>query len=405
MNLAAVLLTTSLTLSAVRPDLPIIHAPDQNRPASGWDAPGLPRVFFCGEAVPLHEEMVARRLVAVLARHADRGEVLGQLRQRAESFFPIIEPILAKHHIPKDFKYLPLVESALHGRAVSAKGAVGYWQLMPATARELGLHVTPRYDERTDLRKSTEAACRYLRFLHNRFGSWTLAAAAYNIGIGSLLSNIRRQQQRDYYYLRLNAETGQYLYRILAFKELFTNDRTYRDFLPRQTMARLEQPVNANAADAAAEDVLLSETLLDTETRAIADAPAPIETETETDAVRPANVVLPNAAAVFAGGIKATLREAGKLTRGQTWVFDLTRDGLANAETAAEGDRIYAVVEDIDLKTNRIYFRAETLFSRTEQQTYQLALAAVDAKTGRVGLSLADLAEGKPGLVLTWKVL
>ena len=102
----------------------------------------LPPVYFCGESVPLHEEAVARRLVKALVSNTSQNQTLYLIWQRAAVFFPVIEPILARHHIPMDFKYLPLVESALTGMAVSPKGAVGYWQFMPGTARELGLSIT-----------------------------------------------------------------------------------------------------------------------------------------------------------------------------------------------------------------------------------------------------------------------
>lgn len=103
--------------------------------------PVLPPVYFCGESVPLHEEAVARRLVSALVTNTHKNQALYRIRQRAATFFPIIEPILARHRIPSDFKYLPLVESALTGFAVSSRGAVGYWQFMPETARELGLTI------------------------------------------------------------------------------------------------------------------------------------------------------------------------------------------------------------------------------------------------------------------------
>ena len=129
-----------LPLSANRP---LTH---QNSLHSPFD-PGLtrllPSVYFCGESVPLHEESVARRLVSALAHNTAQNQAIYRMRQRAAVFFPIIEPILLKHNIPLDFKYLPLVESALTGMAVSPKGAVGYWQFMPATARELGLIIEP----------------------------------------------------------------------------------------------------------------------------------------------------------------------------------------------------------------------------------------------------------------------
>lgn len=364
--------------------------------------PPLPPVYFCGESVPLHEGIIARRLVSALASSDLENHALYRIRQRAATFFPVIEPILVLHHIPLDFKYLPLVESALKGSAVSPKGAVGYWQFMPATARELGLSTHPGHDERRNLVKSTHAACRYLNYLHNQLGSWTLAAAAYNNGIGALLGNIHRQRQRDYYFLRLNAETGKYLYRILAFKELFSNYRLYRNIISSPLMALLSKPLTPEPQQES-DDVLLPETVVTDATRSATEMPIQ-----ELQAVADeqfADIPVPNAADMFRGGIKAKLTEAADVQRGQVWVFHLTRDGMAGGKEVDEGDILYAVVEDVDLETNKLYLRADRLYSAAEKHTYNLALMAVDASTGRVGINLADVDRVKAGWILTWKAL
>lgn len=364
----------------------------------------LPPVYFCGESVPVHEEVVARRLVSALVRNTNQNEAVLRIRQRAAIFFPVIEPILAHHGIPLDFKYLPLVESALQGFAVSPRGAAGYWQFMPATARELGLSIGNGVDERRHLTKSTHAACRYLRYLYNRLGSWTLAAAAYNNGIGALLSNIRRQQQRDYYYLRLNAETGKYLYRILAFKELFANYRLYKNLIPERMMANLVAPLGTmGEADFSDDEVLIPEIVMNDATKEAVSAP--INESLPTTKGQTNDIPLPNAAAVFRGGIKARLVEPSGLQRGQVWVFHLTRDGIAGGREVEEGDVLYAVVEDIDTKTNKVYLRSEKLYSPAERETYGLALSAVDASTGRIGIKLSELSRLQAGWILTWKAL
>lgn len=362
----------------------------------------LPPVYFCGESVPIHEEVVARRLVSALVRNTTRNQALLRIRQRASVFFPVIEPILARHGIPLDFKYLPLVESALQGFAVSPRGAAGYWQFMPATARELGLTIGNGTDERQHLVKSTNAACRYLRYLYTRLGSWTLAAAAYNNGIGALLTNIRRQQQRDYYYLRLNAETGKYLYRILAFKELFSNYRSYKNLIPDQMLASLEEPLGS-IRGIQSDDVLLPASVVDEATQEAVNTP--VKEALTASKNRLVDIPLPNAADVFKGGIKARLTETSSLERGQIWVFNLTRDGMVGNQQVEEGDVLYAVIEDIDQKANKVYLRSEKLYSASDKQTHSLALAAVDASTGRTGIKLSDLTQMKSGWILTWKSL
>jgi len=360
----------------------------------------LPPVYFCGESVPLHEEKVARHLVKALVSNSAHQQLLYQIRQRAATFFPVIEPILAQHNVPLDFKYLPLVESALRGYAVSPSGAAGYWQFMPATARELGLRVGGGHDERRDLVKSTEAACRYLNYLYSRLGSWTLAAAAYNNGLGALLGNIRRQQQRDYYYLRLSAETGKYLYRILAFKELFSNHHSYKGLISDRVLASLSRPVSPES-DASGEDILLPERFVDEAVEVAVRSGSRESGGVE----EPADIPLPNAADVFRGGIKARLAQAAGLQRGQVWVFHLTRDGMTDGKAVEAGDILYATVEDVDSKTGKVFLRADRLYSAGEKQTYSLALAAVDASTGRIGIKLTDVDQIKAGWILTWKVL
>lgn len=365
-------------------------------------SPTFPPVYFCGESVPLHEEIIARRLASALASRSVQSRALYRIRQRAAAFFPVIEPILARHRIPSDFKYLPLVESALQGAAVSPKGAVGYWQFMPATARELDLIIRPGYDERQDLIKSTHAACRYLNFLHHRLGSWTLTAAAYNNGIGALLATVHRQQQRNYYYLRLNTETGKYLYRILAFKELFANYRNYQTIIPDRMMASLSEPLTPESGQES-DQVLMPEIMVSDATRLAVETPVQ-DVETLV-AGQTADIPLPNAAEVFRGGIKARLTESTGLWRGRVWVFHLIRDGMADGREVEEGDILYAVVEDIDPKTNRIYLRADKLYSASDKHTYNLALAAVDASTGRIGIKIPDVDQIRFGWISTWKAL
>ncbi len=337
----------------------------------------------------MHEEAVARRLVQAITKRTARHTTFALIRQRASRFFPIIEPYLARYHIPADFKYLPLVESALNGTAMSVKGAGGYWQLMPDTARELGLTVSPQLDERFDLHKSTDAACQYLRLLHNRFGSWTLTAAAYNLGMGRLLANIRRQQMWNYYYLRLNAETGQYLYRILAFKTLFAPQRTNNPADPTE----LVLPDNNRP--------LLVDTDMDQLIRQADAQTAPADSV----AGQSVGVTLPNAAAVVAGGIRTRLAEAGRAERGQRWVFQLLGDNPINKAVADTGDMLYAVVEDVDVQTGKVYLRADRVYSSSDRRSYPLALGAIDPRSGRLGVPLPDQATPSAGWVTIWKVL
>lgn len=184
------------------------------------------QVDFCGEAVPLERDFVSYRLMDVIKGHLRHQNFLPLLKAKSEQYFPLIVPILKQYQIPEDFKYLPVVESGFTN-ATSPVGAQGVWQLMPGTATELGLSVNSGYDERNHLLKSTQAACVLLRKLYGQLQSWTLAAAAYNAGPGNISRNIKKQGSKDYYQLLLNNETAQYIYKIIAVKQLFESPELY----------------------------------------------------------------------------------------------------------------------------------------------------------------------------------
>ncbi len=128
--------------------------------------------------------------------------------------------------VPDDFKYLALIESGLQN-VTSPAGAKGFWQLMPKTAKERGLEVNSNVDERYSYIKSTEVACDYLLKAKEKFGTWTLAAASYNMGISGINKQLERQKVDNYYDLLLNDETGRYLFRILAIKHIYENPKKY----------------------------------------------------------------------------------------------------------------------------------------------------------------------------------
>ena len=207
-----------------------ISAASQLLLASSPELPLLD-VDFCGECLPLDQTDVVDRWKHVFTLFRTHANDLGNLRQRADSFFPIIDPILEKYDIPDDFRYIPLAESALQPKAVSRAGAAGYWQLMPGTARALGLKVGGRIDERFNVLKATEAACKYLRALYTQLGSWSLVAAAYNAGPGYMKNQLKREDQRDYYRMNLPRETRYYLYRVLLYKEVMSRPDDYSSFL------------------------------------------------------------------------------------------------------------------------------------------------------------------------------
>ncbi len=174
---------------------------------------------FADEEIPLTPQ-VEEKLKNFLSKASFKHRGTYDFHQKAEKFLPQIDAILKEYDIPEDFRYIPLVESGLSPAITSHKGAGGYWQFMPATARLYGLKVNGSVDERRDLVKSTHAAARYLKDLYKEFGDWTLVAAAYNVGGGSLRSSIRRQKTDSYFQLSLNRETGSYVYKLISMKEI-----------------------------------------------------------------------------------------------------------------------------------------------------------------------------------------
>jgi hypothetical protein len=181
---------------------------------------------FAGEATPLKisdvKERLDRELIVNINLHASTILAI----KRANRAFPVIEPILKKNGIPDDFKYLAVIESGLVN-AVSGAGARGVWQFMPETAKERGMEVNDIIDERYDLEKSTEGACSYLLRAKEKFGTWTLAAASYNGGMGGVNKQMDIQKESNYYDLLLTEETSRYVFRILALKEIMKNPEKY----------------------------------------------------------------------------------------------------------------------------------------------------------------------------------
>ena len=151
------------------------------------------------------------------------SEDLENMRGWGKPYFNVMDAILVSHNLPKELKYLAVIESRLHTSAVSWAGAVGPWQLMPATARVLGLKVTRKTDERTNYIKSTHAAARYLNDLYDQFGDWLLVIAAYNGGAGNVLKAIRKSGSRNFWDLQyyLPAESRNHVKKFIGTHYIF----------------------------------------------------------------------------------------------------------------------------------------------------------------------------------------
>jgi len=148
---------------------------------------------------------------------------LEKMKSWGRPYFNMIDGVLIKHGLPKELKYLAVIESQLKPTAISWAGAVGPWQLMPATARVLGLKVSKRIDERVDYYKSTHAAAKYLKELYNEFGDWLLVIAAYNGGPGNVYSAIRKSGSRNFWNLQyhLPAESRMHVKKFIGTHYIF----------------------------------------------------------------------------------------------------------------------------------------------------------------------------------------
>ncbi len=187
----------------------------------------VPKKFsFAGEDVPLNDPDVRERFDKELQINTYLHSNTSFLIKRANRWLPQIDSILERNGIPADFKYIPLIESALLND-ISPKNAVGFWQILKTSGKELGLEVTDNVDERYDPIKATVAACRYLRQANSKLKNWTLAAASYNRGISGIGRSLEDQRVKSYYDLYLNDETSRYVFRILAIKEIVEHPQRY----------------------------------------------------------------------------------------------------------------------------------------------------------------------------------
>ncbi len=223
----AVLTVCALSIHAVQ-DAPT----DENfekKLVNDYNVYALPlpeKMDFAGEAVPLQNPDIRERMDRELLVNTYWQSNGLLLFKRANKYFPQIEPLLKKYGLPDDFKYLAVAESGLEYTS-SPAGASGIWHFMKGTGLEYGLEINDYVDERYNLEKATMVAAEYLKSAKNKFGSWTMAAASYNAGVGGMNKQINRQKETSYYDLLLNDETSRYVFRIMALKEIMTHPEQY----------------------------------------------------------------------------------------------------------------------------------------------------------------------------------
>lgn len=225
---------------------------------TGNISPDIPQsVVFAGERTDLtlqdRRERMDREILAFCYSHIN---TMLQIK-RANRLFPIVEPILAKHGIPDDFKYLMIIECNGDIEARSTAGAAGPWQFLEKTGRQYGLEINGEVDERYNIEKATAAACRYLNESYEEYGDWLTVAASYNTGRANVTKRIEAQKEKKAIDLVLLPETSRYIFRLLAIKTVFSDPGAYGFILKREDLypvipiaetININKPVNSWAA-------------------------------------------------------------------------------------------------------------------------------------------------------------
>jgi len=360
-------------------------------------------IAFCGESMPENMPAVKQRWFRILNRQAAHPSHLTALKRRASVVFPVIDPIIASYGIHKDFRFLPLLESAAINRAVSRRGAAGFWQIMPETGRLLGLRVGKGHDERYDLLKATHAACRYIKQLHNQLGSWMLVAAAYNAG-PTYVQNMRRRfpDQHPMAMPYRATETQVYVYQAMAIKELLTHPADYRHYFNEQTVAELSDsktPVSTQVREAIlasyqteqAEDAAVSVVTMNSGVAAntlLEEVTLITDIEVDEESVAGAPLVEVSAAETPATP-RIMTRRLGEdaLTEGQLVLFEVVQPSQVNGQPVSVGDLLYAHVDMIEPTSGRVFLHTDRLVTAQSQSTINLRLVAVE-KTKQPGVKL-----------------
>ncbi|HLW29855.1 MAG TPA: lytic transglycosylase domain-containing protein [Brumimicrobium sp.] len=157
------------------------------------------------------------------------------MMKRSNRWLPVMKDIFTSEGVPIDLVYIAVIESGLMN-VTSPRGAKGFWQFMEATGKEYNLIINDQMDERYHVEKSTRAACQYLKDAYDKFGSWVLAAASYNLGMNGIASNLERQKVKSYFDLSLNSETARYVFRIMAVKLVFENPANYGFYINNESL-------------------------------------------------------------------------------------------------------------------------------------------------------------------------
>ena len=226
----------------------VVYIPQETQ----FVAPKVPAfIEFAGQTYrfdrPDLYERMDRELVAFTYGHTNSVLML----KRAERMFSKIVPILKKNGVPEDLKYLMAIECNLDPKSVSTAGAAGPWQFMKATGRAYGLEVADEVDERYNIEKSTEAACKYLKEAYEKYGDWMTVAASYNAGQSGISQRITNQRQARAMDLFLPTETSRYMFRILTAKYFLENPEEFGFHVEPEeayTYPKVKETVTVSAA-------------------------------------------------------------------------------------------------------------------------------------------------------------
>lgn len=251
-------LSSAAPLSAATGDHPAKNNDEKEKKEQKFNnnvSPQIPaHVTFAGEKIELTQqdrrERMDREMLSFCYSHIN---TMLQIK-RANRLFPIVEPILEKHGIPTDFKYLMIIECNGDVEARSSAGAAGPWQFLEKTGRQYGLEVNGEVDERYHIEKATVAACKYLKESYDEYGDWLTVAASYNTGRANVSKRINAQKENKAIDLVLLPETSRYIFRLLAVKTIFSNPKAYgfilkeSDLYPSIPIARTITVNNAVAS-------------------------------------------------------------------------------------------------------------------------------------------------------------
>lgn len=206
-------------------------------------APSVPEsIEFAGKTYRFDTdamyERMDRELIAFTYMHTNSTLML----KRSTRYFSMVVPILKANGIPEDMKYLMAIESNLDPKAVSVSGAAGLWQFLKSTAPQYGLEVSSEVDERYNIEKETEAACKFFKEAYAKYGDWLTVAASYNAGQGGITRRINDQKQSSALNLFLPEETSRYMFRILTAKMFFENPSSFGFDVPKEDYYPYREP-------------------------------------------------------------------------------------------------------------------------------------------------------------------